>query len=292
MHGRAAVVLLFITSCAGPALMKPKPPFTAVVGPLVIAHRGGSLEAPENTVAAVRHGTQAGAEWIEIDVTLTSDGEVVVIHDDTLERTTNGKGEVTAKSLKELQALYAGRPGWSKGGRMRLGALGLTPPDFGERFADARVPSLREVLAETDARLMIELKKYPRPEKLVDAVLRVVYEANAAGRVGLGSFEADMLWAAYNRDPSISLIGIAESESEIKAMFNLPITVIAVDTDLAEFALLSRPSQLAVWCWTAYTPEQALALRDLGVNGIITDAPAAVLPELRKPPPVYMRAGE
>mgnify|MGYP001430339796 CR=1 FL=1 len=78
-----------------------QPPFRAIVGPVLIAHRGGALEVPENTLAGVRHAIAVEADWIEIDVTLSRDDQVVVIHDTTLERTTNGTGPVVKKRLKE-----------------------------------------------------------------------------------------------------------------------------------------------------------------------------------------------
>src|SRR5690606_25331534 len=146
------------------------------------------LEAPENTLAAVRHGVAVGAEWQEIDVTLTRDDEVVVIHDDTLDRTTDKQGVIEALSLADVRGASAGRPQWSDKGRAYLEAFGVAPPDFGERFAAERVPTLAEVLAVDGARLMIEMKKTARGQRLVDKVLEAVQRAGAQHRVALGSF--------------------------------------------------------------------------------------------------------
>jgi glycerophosphoryl diester phosphodiesterase len=76
--------------------------------PPIIAHRGASLQAPENTLAAFRKAKELGIHWVEFDVMLTADDEVVVIHDETLERTTNGKGAIGMLTYSELQALDAG----------------------------------------------------------------------------------------------------------------------------------------------------------------------------------------
>jgi glycerophosphoryl diester phosphodiesterase len=109
--------------------------------PLVIAHRGDSAHAPENTLPAFEGAIQAGADWIELDVHLTKDDQVVVIHDETVDRTTNGKGRVEDLTLAQLQELDAGS--W-----------------FGSNFAGARLPTLDQVLdlAKGRSRVLIELK--------------------------------------------------------------------------------------------------------------------------------------
>ncbi len=123
-----------------------KPPFAGVTGPVIVAHRGGSLEAPENTLAAVKHGIEVGSDWQEIDVQLSKDQRVVVMHDDTLDRTTNGSGPVGEVLAVDLQQLTAGQPNWSAKVKVRLKALGVSEPAFGDRFARETVPSLEQVL--------------------------------------------------------------------------------------------------------------------------------------------------
>jgi glycerophosphoryl diester phosphodiesterase len=130
--------------------------------PLIIAHRGSSLVAPENTLAAFRRAIGDGADAIELDVQLTLDGELVVIHDVRLERTTNGRGFVREHTLPELHRLSAGN--W-----------------FHERFADERVPTLEEVMqlaAPANVGLNIELKFGGRPSH--HDVKEVVYRCAAA----------------------------------------------------------------------------------------------------------------
>ena len=101
---------------------------------MVIAHRGASSYAPENTLAAFDLALQMGVRQIELDVHLTSDGHIVVIHDDTVDRTTNGSGPVASQMLAELQELDAGA--W-----------------FGASFAGERIPTLDEVLARYKGRM-------------------------------------------------------------------------------------------------------------------------------------------
>ena len=96
----------------------------------VIAHRGFSAIAPENTLVAIEKAIELGADMVEFDVTVTADGEVVVIHDETLGRTTDGRGKVMEKTLEELQRLDAGS--W-----------------FAPEFAGESIPTLEQVLAPT-----------------------------------------------------------------------------------------------------------------------------------------------
>ncbi len=285
--------LAFVFACAAQtSSLRPRPPFAAVVGPVIIAHRGGSLEAPENTLAAIRHGVEVGADWQEIDVALTRDEHVVLMHDDTVERTTSGSGRVDALTLAQLRTLSAGRPSWSEHGREVLKNFGVTPVDFGDRFAGERVPTLEEALAIPQARLMIELKPTEQGEALIDKVLEAIARANASDRVALGSFSESLLDLAFRRDPTIPLIGIVEEEADIEAKLALPITVLAVRIDLVTTALDKAPAGVAVWGWTAYSTEMAEALVLQGGHGIITDVPAAVVKLLRAPKPILIPPSE
>ena len=258
-------------------------PFTALVGPVVIAHRGGSLEAPENTVASLKHGVSVGADWQELDVTLTKDNKLIVIHDDTLERTTNGTGNVAAYTLDQLRKLDAGNPKWADYVVERLTKEGITAPDFGEQYKGERLPTLDETLRIPDARLMIEMKKVGNAKMLADQVCDAVRNNNMEGRVVLASFEKDVLLAANLKDSGLPLLGLAEDVAGMREMLRMPIAVLGVSVELAEQALAETPRGIAVWIWTVYSPEEARRLAELGVHGIITDAPTRILAEIRKP---------
>ena len=135
------------------------PPLTCAAsgaGPLIIAHRGGSLEAPENTVGSIVHAVHAGSDWQEIDVQLSRDGQAVVLHDDRLERTTSGSGRVAKRDLADLLALAADRPAFDAGIRDALHPWQIPTPSFPGIYTGERVPSLRQVLAVPGARLMVE----------------------------------------------------------------------------------------------------------------------------------------
>jgi glycerophosphoryl diester phosphodiesterase len=113
------------------------------VPPLVIAHRGDSAHRPENTLSAFASALELGAELVEMDVQLTRDGNVVVMHDATVDRTTDGRGRLREMTLREVRKLSAGYP-----------------VRFGATFSGERVPTLTEVLAllRDRARAMIEIK--------------------------------------------------------------------------------------------------------------------------------------
>jgi glycerophosphoryl diester phosphodiesterase len=279
----AALGAALVAACAGGQPVKPKLPFQGVVGPLIIGHRGGSLEAPENTLAAIRHAVSVGADWQEIDVTLSADDVAVVIHDDTLDRTTDGKGDVTRQPFDALKKLSAGRPRWSDESRRNLATFGVTPPDFGTRYASERIPTLEEVLSVPGTRVMIEMKQIekPRVARLVQRVVEAVHATRAADRVVLASFETDLLWAANAREPSLPLMGIAEAPEAIETMLELPVQVIAVRVDLVPEAVRQSGGKVSVWAWTAYTPDMARAAVEQGAHGIITDVPQAVIAALR-----------
>jgi glycerophosphoryl diester phosphodiesterase len=223
-----------------------------------VAHRGGALEAPENTLAAVKHGIRVGSDWQEIDVRLSKDLRVVVMHDDTVDRTTNGSGPVSEMLAADLQHLTAGHP-----------------------FAEEKVPTLEQVLSLQGSRLMIEIRTDPRAELVVRKVIDVIDRTGAHGRVAIGSFDQAILRQALEQDPSIPLIGIAKTEKDVKEKLELPLSALAVRQSLVETALVSASTRVAVWAYTAYSPEQASALSQQGVHGIVTDIPSQVVHLLR-----------
>ncbi len=135
---------------------------TPTGGPLVVAHRGASTVCPENTIPAFERAIELGASVIEFDVQLTRDGQLVVVHDLTLDRTTNGRGPVFAADLAEIRGLDAGS--W-----------------FADEFAGTRVPTLDEVLGLDGVAFELELKGYG--EVFVDRVLDAVHRAGVLDRV-------------------------------------------------------------------------------------------------------------
>lgn len=158
--------------------------------PYVAAHRGASMIAPENTIAAFSAAVDAGAVALELDVHLTRDERIVVIHDASLDRTTDASGRVSVRSGDEVRALDAGS--W-----------------FGSSTAAQHVPYLDEVIELTEgrARLHVELKG-DRAELLAERVVAVVRRLGAAGRVVVMSFDLSAALAAKRAGPEIPVLAI------------------------------------------------------------------------------------
>ena len=159
--------------------------------PLILAHRGASAEAPENTLAAFQLALAQGADGIELDVTLTGDGAVVVIHDDTLERTTSGAGLVSRRTLAEIRALEAGYPA-----------------RFGGRFPDLRIPTLTEVFETCGGcgLLNIELKHdRSTGRQLARRVVELIHAHGWQQRVLLSSFQFSSLGRVKALDPALPI---------------------------------------------------------------------------------------
>ncbi|MEL6761185.1 MAG: glycerophosphodiester phosphodiesterase family protein [Myxococcota bacterium] len=281
------VVGVVVSGCSATQGQAVVVPYRAINGPVIIAHRGGSLEAPENTVAAVSHGLEVGADWVEVDVVLSKDGHVMVVHEDELERYAHVEGRVSEKPLKELRQISVSNPGWSDAALGYLETIGVRPPEFGDRFADETIPTLDEVLA-LGGRVMIEMKSTEEPQALADAVLESVKNAFAYERVILGSFDPALLDAVALRDPSLPRVAILEDVDGLEEMLARGPTVVAIRADRAEEALERVPQGIAVWLWTIYTPAMAREAAELGVHGLITDVPKAVVKELRGEKSVYV----
>ena len=145
---------------------------TSLPQPVIFAHRGASAHAPENTLAAFELALQQGADAIELDVKLTVDGHVVVIHDATVDRTTGARGRVKDLSLAELRALSAGS-------------------FFASHFSTEKIPMLEEVFEVLGKRLFInvELTNYNTPrDHLVESVCMLVKKFNLQKHILFSSF--------------------------------------------------------------------------------------------------------
>lgn len=226
----------------------------------VVAHRGYSAVAPENTLAAFRAAIDAGADAIEFDVRLTRDGHAVVLHDATVDRTTNGHGEVSKLTLAELRALRANKR-------------------FAPRFPDARVPTLDEVLALARGRTMAlaELKDPDRkrlPRLLAEALIR----HDMARRTLVISFHAGSLRRFRKLAPAVpvGLLALPYDPPRRRAI------QVRADAMLGFFGALdrrvvrtARAAGLEVYSWTVNDPVALRRIARLGVDGIISDDVAA-----------------
>ena len=152
----------------------------------VIAHRGFSGRAPENTLAAVREAIAIGADMAEVDVTVTADDQVVVIHDEDVQRTTDGRGLVAGFTLTELKQLDAGS--W-----------------FSPQFSGERIPTLDEVLAEAEGRILlnVEIKSEAVERGLAAKVAKAIRARGMADRVVVSSISPRALEEMRSAAPEI-----------------------------------------------------------------------------------------
>lgn len=230
--------------------------------PLLIGHRGYPAKFPENTLAAFEGAMQAGCDMIELDVTLSRDRKVVVIHDDTLDRTTNGKGPVLERTLEEIKRLDAGS--W-----------------FAPRFSAERIPELSEVMELTAGRCMlnIEIKQsafeagYPI-DAIEHQVVTLVRASGAMDRVIISSFDKRILEriAAMDAPPAIAYISDHGVDERVLDM----LLAMKAFSWHPSFKVLTRDqvdmlhtAGLKVFPWTINTRAEAEKVLALGVDGLI-----------------------
>ncbi|MGX9517680.1 glycerophosphoryl diester phosphodiesterase [Vibrio mediterranei] len=232
------------------------------------AHRGVSSLAPENTLVAFQLAAQQGVEWIEIDVQLSADKVPVVIHDQTVNRCTDGSGKVADLSLKKLQELDAGL--W-----------------FGEQYRNERIPSLSETLCfvqQHDISLNIELKVYSGDdiELLCQQIAAVVAE------VGV-SYE-QLLFSSFNTQALMEMKAKIPSIRRGQLWQSIPENALSVLNELEAFSVhcdyrfltekLAKHVKTAgyqLYCYTPNFPELVEAHWKWGVDMMITDEPHSYL---------------
>ncbi len=241
-----------------------------MVRPLIIAHRGASAEAPENTLAAFSRALAAGADGVELDVQVTRDGVPVVCHDPTLGRLTGRPGVIARLTRDELRAV---------------------------RVRGEPLPTLAEVLALLAGRAVAQIEvKHGVP---VAPVVRAVQRARAAGAVIFASFDAAIVAEARRLAPGVPrmLIGghrrlrpagpAARTEALVPILAALGATGVSIDWRAVRApafirALKSRGA--CVWCWTVNEPRLMQRLADWGADAILSDDPALVRATLGGPP--------
>ena len=236
----------------------------------VVAHRGASGHAPENTFAAFTKAIEMGADAIEIDVHQTADGRIVVIHDDTLERTTDGRGSVASKTLKELQKLDAGS--W-----------------FSPAFAGERIPVFSEFLelAKGKVGIIVEVKHgsqtYPDIEKTILSLL----QCHTMAKDVLISSSLVTVLHTFKRISSTLSLGKVLTQKELWGSLFQPNSFMYkqnllaqikevhphwsfIDTHFMEWA---KSSGMAVIPWTVNKERKIRAMISREVQGVITNFP-------------------
>lgn len=235
--------------------------------PTLIAHRGASAEAPENTLASIQRAIEIGVDFIEIDVRLSKDGIPVVIHDSTLKRITKGKQKtrISDMYLEEIQQIDAGS--W-----------------FNSSFADFRVPTLDEVLKikPDTIGLMIEIKKeYADPKHIAQRVLNSLNESPFPknNSIVVGSFSPEIVKTIINENPRVPVLGIIEKMQYLPIFREMGVKHFAFYYKRISSKLVESFAEenLSLWAWTVDNIKTVRKLLSLGVHGIITNNPAAML---------------
>lgn len=232
--------------------------------PWIVAHRGASADAPENTLAAIRAAAALPiVDAVELDVQRTKDGEIAVVHDDTPARMGGGNARIGDMTWAALRRLDVGS--W-----------------FGERFRGERIPALQEILEEFPRiRICIEMKVYPPDaergiaKKLAAGVLDVVRQARAMERVVLMSFDLGALAEAGRLEAGVARVGLFESPPE-RAEAMAPFQAVGTNIDRidGQFVGMARARGLPILVYTCNTAVQAAAATRWGVQAIATDRPA------------------
>ena len=248
-------------------------PWTGKFPIFAISHRGFSGAAPENTLAAFKKAIEAGSDMIELDVHLSKDREVVVIHDDTLKRTTTGNGRVADFNLQELRKLDAGF--WS-----------------GSQFRGEKIPTLKEVfeLARGKILLHIELKEGDLGRyNLIDLTDRTLEEVERAGmldQVLFGSFNLPAVDRVREKYPQLPVALIYNKPWNLPqdAMGERPLPILSCSGTVLNQANLSKAHEqgIKVFVWTLDTEAHIEHFLNIGVDGIITNYPDRLIKILQK----------
>lgn len=232
--------------------------------PAVFAHRGASAYAPENTLPAFQLALDQNADGIELDVTLSADGQVVIIHDSTIERTTNGEGSVKRMDYAVLRQFDAG--GW-----------------FGKEFTGAHLPTLDEVLSLVGERVFtnIEIKPFYKPMmQLVEKVADVVSHQGLENKVIFSSFNPRALVMIHRLLPSVP-IGFLLLPGNMgflsKSLFGKSVPYRSLHPHYGavkpEMIKDGQEKGYKIFAYTVNQAEDMRRLYDMGIDGIITDDP-------------------
>jgi glycerophosphoryl diester phosphodiesterase len=248
----------------------------------VYAHRGSTVLAPENTLAAFELALAYGADVLEIDVRLSRDGHVVVTHDQRVDRTCNGQGAVADLTLRELKRLDAGYHFIDLDGRSYRGqGIGLITLD--ELFA--RFP---------DTRINIDIKD--NSSLAAHAVARSIAADSRHERVNVGSFHAEALSHFRLREPSVTT---AATQREVASLYfrrhrtppvtfqylQIPLRYCGIPLATRRFIQMARTRGINVVYWTINSIRDMQMLVDRGVDGLVTDRVDLACQLLGKTPP-------
>jgi glycerophosphoryl diester phosphodiesterase len=228
--------------------------------PMIIGHRGSAGGAPENTMASFWLAIEQGAHAVELDTTLSKDGELVVIHDDSIERTTDGRGFVHELTVQELQQFDAGR--W-----------------FHERYEGVRIPTLEEVLVQLPPQFIINIEIKGSDGELETRLAQLLNRCNRVETVFISSFRHKSLRYLKQLIPEIR-VGLGYTADVVDHLafaraFQPPVYSLHPHYKLISLREITAAVEqgIEVYPYTVNDPEAMRTLIDAGVSGIITDYP-------------------
>lgn len=234
----------------------------------VQAHRGASAVAPENTIAAFRAAAEQGAKWVELDVALLADGTLAVIHDDSIDRTTSGKGSLGDLTQADLAEMDAGS--W-----------------FDPQFSSERLPTLEQVIAvlgELGLSANVEIKQHAHHkslDQLVQAVCSAIGTRRPETGIMISSFDPACLKAMAALEPSLEMAMLwvqppADWEAQLA---DIPATTIHIYFKALSIGFLekAREKNIKVRAWTSNDPSELYSFWTAGLTGVITDNPKIYL---------------
>ncbi|WP_342498910.1 glycerophosphodiester phosphodiesterase family protein [Bacillus sp. FSL R5-0820] len=229
----------------------------------IIAHRGSSSAAPENTIAAFDVAVEQGADYIELDVQMTMDQHVVVIHDDTVDRTTNGNGLVKSYTLDQLKKLDAGS--W-----------------FDQQYTNERIPTLQEILERYSQRIgiLIEIKHPKRQIGIEKAVARIINRFSYSRHIIIQSFDVHALQRIKAFAPSLRTALIIKPDA-----FKLTKRKLTTYSSFANGLNMKKTMinrwwidrihsfGMEVFIWTVKDQKTADRIKKYPIDGVVTDNP-------------------
>jgi glycerophosphoryl diester phosphodiesterase len=229
---------------------------------MVIAHRGASSYAPENTISAFDRALALGVGHVELDVHLSRDGQVVVIHDDLLERTTNGSGPVASHTWEQLQALDAGS--W-----------------FGQEFAGERIPTLTQVLERFQQQFHFHIEVKGESDNLSHKTIDLVRRYGLENRVTITSFREGPLGETREYAPELGAgwLVTEATEAVVSRARELELSSLCPRADTVTPELVDRLHRqgFLVRAWGVANEDLMRRVVDAGADGMTVNFPDKLL---------------
>lgn len=253
--------------------------------PMVFAHRGGGGLYPENTLEAFKYSAQMGVDVLELDIHSTADGALVVLHDKTVNRTTNGEGEVNKMTLAELKKLDAGYHFTLDGGQtFPFRGKGVTIPTLQEIFDALPNQTFNVEPKQAEPSVVKPLCEMIRARKMTDNVIVGSFRQTA-----IDEFRAECSEVATSGTPrevsaflAMYKIGLGENYTPPMQALQIPQRVGSLQIVTKDFIETARRLNLQVHVWTINQTEDMQRLIETDVDGIMTDYPDKLLEIIKK----------